>query len=70
VLETVADGPAASAGLTPGDVIVEIADEPIDSVEAFLAALRQHEPGERITVAVQRGDERMAFDVTLSDRPA
>jgi S1-C subfamily serine protease len=70
VLEAVADGPAAAAGITPGDVIIGIEDEPIDSVEAFLAALRRHEPGERITVAVARGDEQVDVTVTLSDRPA
>lgn len=70
VLEVVDNGPAATAGLLPGDVLVEMAGERVESVEEFLAILRRHEPGEDIPVTIVRADERVDATVTLSDRPS
>ena len=57
------DGPAASVGLVSGDVITEIEGRVIDSLEEMIVALRAQEPGDRITIMVERGGE--ANEVTL-----
>ena len=57
------DGPAASVGLVSGDVITEIEGRVIDSLEEMIVALRAQEPGDRITIMVERDGE--ASEVTL-----
>ena len=47
-------GPAAQAGLRPGDVISRFAGQQITSATALLDAVRSREPGARVTVAFRR----------------
>ncbi|MGH9231326.1 MAG: S1C family serine protease [Acidimicrobiales bacterium] len=69
VLDVVSGGPAEDAGMTPGDVITAIDDQQIDTVEDLLATLRDHAPGDEITVAVAREGDTVELTVTLTDRP-
>lgn len=62
-------GPAAQAGLEPGDLVTAIGDEETPSVEAFLGALRRREPGERVPVELLRDGDAQTVLVTLGDRP-
>jgi serine protease DegQ len=70
VLSVSEGGPAAEAGIRPGDVITGIDGDEIATPEDLLAALRQRDPGDEITVAVQRDGQEQSFDVTLTDRPS
>ena len=63
-------GPAADAGLRPGDIIVEVADREVRTVEELLAALRGTEPGQSYPVDVFRGGERLEIPVTIGSRTA
>lgn len=63
-------GPAAEAGLRPGDIIVEVADQQVRSVEDLLTALRQTEPGQSYPVVVFRNGERQQVSVTIGSRTA
>lgn len=63
------DTPAARAGMEPGDVIVGMGDETIETVEDFLGALRRREPGDEVTFRVVRGTEELELQVTLGDLP-
>ncbi|MEJ2867056.1 trypsin-like peptidase domain-containing protein [Actinomycetospora sp. OC33-EN08] len=49
-------GPAASAGLAPGDVVTRLNDRVIDDGDALVAAVRSQEPGSQVTVTVQSGN--------------
>jgi len=70
VLSVVGGGPAAQAGLRPGDVIVRLDDADVDTVEDLFGELRQRRPGSRVRLTfVRDGRERQAT-VTLADRPA
>ncbi len=69
VIDLAPTGPAAQAGIEPGDVIVAVDDQPVEAVEELLSALRQREVGDQVTVHVLRGDEEQAFAVTLGDVP-
>lgn len=62
-------GPAASAGVQPGDVITAIAGTRVDSVEAFLGELRQHRPGDSVEVRVLRDGHSRRVTARLSDHP-
>jgi serine protease DegQ len=66
----VGDGtPAAKAGLQPGDVIVRLDDKQIDTVEDLFGELRQHRPGDRVTLTVVRDGREQRLTATLADNP-
>lgn len=71
VVAVVSGGPAMSAGIRPGDVILAVDGEPTTSPEELLAVLRARDPGDSVTMTVRSpdGDER-EVDVTLTARPA
>nr|PZN17932.1 MAG: signal protein PDZ [Mycolicibacterium hassiacum] len=62
------DAPALQAGLRAGDVIVEFAGKPVESVEDLLSALRRTEPGSRQPLVYVRGGERERTTVTVGSR--
>ncbi|HEU4757692.1 MAG TPA: site-2 protease family protein [Agromyces sp.] len=61
--------PGAEAGLQPGDTILVVAGEPIDSWNESTAIIRDH-PGEAIDMVVLRDGEEVTLQVTplLSER--
>lgn len=68
VVEAVAEAPAAKAGIKADDVIVKVNDVKAESVEATAKEIVKHKPGEKIKVAVQRGDKEMVIEVTVGKR--
>jgi hypothetical protein len=65
----VRDGsPAAKAGLKGGDILIEFDGKSIDNLYDFTYALRSHKPGEKVSVTVMRGSEKITRDVTLEVR--
>ena len=58
-------GPAATAGLRPGDVITALAGHPVASVEDLAAALRGTEPGQQVPVTAARGAGQITPTVTI-----
>jgi serine protease DegQ len=69
VLAAIDGGPAAKAGLRPGDVIVAIDDARIETVEDLFSELRQRKPGSRVRLTIMRDGRQQEATVTLADRP-
>lgn len=68
-VESVGDGTAADeAGLQPGDVIIEVAGQPVRSTEELLSVLRSHAPGDQITIVALRDGQRLELTATLGAR--
>jgi S1-C subfamily serine protease len=65
VKQVIPTGPAAGAGLAPGDVITSINGQPVNSATALTNILDQHHPGDNVTV----GLENRTTNVTLADGP-
>jgi serine protease DegQ len=63
------NGPAAQAGVRPGDVIAAVADKPVHSVSSLLGAVAALKPGVAATFVVQRRSERLTLTVTPGLRP-
>ena len=51
-----AQGPAATAGIQPGDLILQWNNTPITSVEQFKALLAKHDKSKAVALLVQRED--------------
>jgi serine protease DegQ len=61
--------PAADAGLRPGDVLTKLDGKPLDTVEDLFGQLRQHRPGDKVTVTVVRDGREQQVTATLADNP-
>jgi putative serine protease PepD len=70
VAEVVQGSPAAEAGVKQGDVITELDSEAIDSTEDLVAAIADREPGEKVTLKIERGTGSIALEVRLGTQPA
>lgn len=56
-------GPAAQAGLQPGDVILALNNQPITGVDQFRKLLER--AGNRFALLVQRGSSRLFVPVRI-----
>jgi len=63
------NGPAAQAGIRPGDVIVEVGDKSIANVSELLTYVASLKPGTPAKFRVQRREESMDLNVTPGLRP-
>ena len=62
-------GPAAEAGLRPGDLITEIDGEPAVSTEQLVLATLRHDVGDTVRVRYRRGGDTGTADITLAPAP-
>ena len=61
--------PAAKAGLEQGDVITKVDDTEITSGSDLTAAIRSHEPGDKVKITYTRDGDEKTTDVTLGELP-
>jgi Do/DeqQ family serine protease len=62
------NGPAAKAGLQPGDVVVKVAERPVRAASDLFAAVASLEPGKSAPVVVQRGKQQLTLSVEVGKR--
>jgi S1-C subfamily serine protease len=67
IVSTAPNGPAAAAGLNTGDVIVQIDNTPITSVQSLGDALLSKNPGDTVSVTIYRGSQQMTVNATLGE---
>ncbi|EMF52523.1 protease [Streptomyces bottropensis ATCC 25435] len=63
-----ANGPAAKAGLKPGDVITKLDDHVIDSGPTLIGEIWTHLPGDKVTLTYTRDGKTRTAEVTLGER--
>ncbi|MBT2419547.1 trypsin-like peptidase domain-containing protein [Streptomyces sp. ISL-22] len=63
-----AGGPAAKAGLKPGDVITKLDDRVIDSGPTLIGEIWTHKPGDRVTITYERDGQSRTVELTLGSR--
>ncbi len=61
--------PAEEIGVALGDLIVSIDGSVTDGSSALIAAIRDKQPGDTVTVAIVRDAESIELDVVLTSRP-
>ena len=62
-------GPAASAGLRPGDVVVALDGKAMENARQLDVNLYRRSPGETVTLTVRRGSESLEVPVGVVERP-
>jgi putative serine protease PepD len=58
-------GAAAKAGIQAGDIIVDLAGQPVPSVAALQSVLAAHKPGDRVQARVARDGTESTVQLTL-----
>jgi S1-C subfamily serine protease len=70
IVSLVEGGPAETAGVRVGDVIVDFDGEPVTGAEQLGELIRSHEPGDEVQVGVVRADgTQEVIDVVLGVNP-
>lgn len=69
VSEVTARGPAAQAGLKPGDIILGINDAKLDSTTSLRRLMMQYRPGQTVTLQILRDGKEQGVELTLGTRP-
>ncbi|HEX5805962.1 MAG TPA: trypsin-like peptidase domain-containing protein [Macromonas sp.] len=62
------NGPAAAAGVRPGDIIVSVAGRPVHEVSGLLSAVASLKPGQATEIEVIRGKNRQPLKVVPGRR--
>jgi len=60
---------AARAGMKKGDVITTVDGHRVTSNDDVLRVVRRHQPGDELSVNIQRGSTRKSLTVTLGELP-
>jgi serine protease Do len=66
----VAGSPAEKAGLKEGDIIVKVAGQSVDSTNSLQSLVGKHQPGDKVTLTINRAGKTQTVDVTLGAAPA
>ena len=62
-------GPAESAGVEVGDMVIEVNGKPVPDYAALRPAIGTYSPGRTITLRVLRGEQYLNLPVKLPDSP-
>ncbi|MDP2727263.1 MAG: PDZ domain-containing protein [Dehalococcoidia bacterium] len=65
VASVVPGSPAAMGGLGTGDVILAVNGEALGSENTLLKVLLKRQPGDRVRLMVQRGQEHLSLEVVV-----
>jgi len=63
------NSPARSAGIQPGDVLIELNGRPLRSIEQMQNYMRTAKPGQKVTLRIWRDGRTFDLTVTLGVRP-
>lgn len=64
------NGPAAKAGVRPGDVILQVAKQPVGSVSDLLNQVASLKPGEPAELLIWRQQASLSLQLTPAERPS
>jgi hypothetical protein len=65
---TVQGSPAERAGLKPGDLLVQFQGQPIADLRAYAQMLRGTQPGQEVSITIERDGQRKELRIRLEKR--
>lgn len=69
VSDVMSDGPAGSAGLTPGDVIHSLNGQPLLTAHDYARTLYRLEPGTQATLGITRNGRKRKIEAVIGQEP-
>ena len=60
--------PAEAAGLQPGDILVELAGQPIENLRSYSNVLKTLSPDQQVAAKLRRGSEHVTVQITVRAR--
>ena len=63
------NGPAHQAGLQPGDIILQLEEEPVTTSRATMNRIARFKPGQDIAMGVLRNGHEMTITAKIGERP-
>lgn len=69
VIGVVPDGPAGEAGIQRGDVMVMVDEQALDEDNGLAEVIGRYEPGDVVTIEVERDGATESITVTLGEHP-
>ena len=69
ISEVVVAGPAAGAGIEPGDIIVSLDGTAIISPDQFVREIQRRSPGDVVELVIERDGEQQVLGVGLGSNP-
>ncbi len=67
-MQVATPGPAAAAGIQPGDIVIAFNGQEIATAEELIAALRSTKPGDRVQLTLLREAKTEEITVIVADR--
>ncbi len=68
VAQVAPDSAGAEAGLLAGDIITSFGGKPVTNLRDYTAILGKYNPGDKVDIAVNRGDSQVPLTLTLRKR--
>jgi len=62
------EGPAASAGLMPGDIVLAVNEKRVENIRQFALALYSFAVGENARLEIQRGKQTISYQIPVSEK--
>src|SRR6202030_2251778 len=66
--DVIPGGPAASAGLMPGDIVLSVNEKPVQNIRQFALSLYPFAVGENVALRIQRGKQTISYQVPVSEK--
>jgi serine protease Do len=66
--DAIPGGPAASAGLMPGDIVLSVNEKRVENIRQFALALYPFAVGEKATLEIQRGKQSISYQIPVSEK--
>ncbi len=70
ITSTTEGGPAHSAGLRPGDIIIGIRGNPVKDARDIVQTIQESRPGDTVTIEFIRAGNTTSLDVVLQEQPS
>ena len=69
IVQVAPNSPAAAAGLRAGDVITQLDDDPVETVEEIQQWIKTKSVGSKVPLTIERNQSTVNLDISLGQLP-